>query len=116
MTEVTERDPGEMDHDELRSEWSEAKERLFHPSLLSSEEEDKLGERASELWSEMRSRVDAEGPECPKCGGQRWGQEYGGPKHCKGCDYHPTLEEEDLIQDIDDYWSKVRSGPQEAEA
>ncbi|AFH22005.1 hypothetical protein OSG_eHP14_00125 [environmental Halophage eHP-14] len=115
MVGISERNPKEMDHEGLRAEWDEAVERLQNPPA-SHEAENKLWNRRRELWNEMKSRCEEQPPECPECGNRGWAQEMGGPKYCKACDYHPTLEEEDLIQAIDECWQNVLSGPQEVEA
>jgi len=116
MAEITTQDPTEMDGQDLYREWSEACEQLHHPSTLSRAEENRLWDRRRALWSEMKDRCDAEAPECPKCGGQQWAQEFGGPKYCTECDYHPTGERMELIQAIDSYWSSVQSADTEPQA
>jgi len=112
---ISTQDPEEMGHGELRSEWQDVAERLHNPPA-SHDLENALWDRRRELWNEMKSRVDVEPPECPECDGRQWSQEMGGPKVCRGCDLHLGMENEDLIAEIDDYWRRVKSGPQEEEA
>ena len=104
---ITDRDPDEMEHHELYYEWHEAGEAIRH--VTDSEVQDKLHDRRIDLWNEMKSRVDAEPPECPECGTQSWSQTLGQPKICNGCDLHLGFDHEDLAERIDDYWTKVRS-------
>jgi transcription elongation factor Elf1 len=106
------RDPEEMEHEELRSEWEDTVERLRNPPA-SHRQENYLWERRRALWNEIKSRCNDEPPECPECEHRGWAQEMGGPKYCKGCDFHPTLQERELIQAIDEYWETVLSGLQE---
>lgn len=113
MTEITDRDPSEMTHTELYDEWREVYERLLQP-IEDGDEHDELWDRRGALWGEMKSRTDAEPPECPECGGQSWGQEYGEPKACTECDLHLGTNHEELIEAVGSYWRSVKSPPSES--
>lgn len=109
MTEhITRGDPSDMSHSALKNEWQEVAERLNTPTS-DSEIHDRLWNRRTELWQEMKSRTDADPPECPGCGGSRWGQSPGEPKVCMECDLHLGSPRQDLIERIDEYWRAVKS-------
>lgn len=112
MTEITDRDPSEMSHDELREEWQETWERELSHSSLDGDEREELWERRQALWREMESRVDVEYPECPKCDGQRWAQSPGDPKHCSDCGYELGQQDMNIVEEIDDTWQQVTAGAQ----
>lgn len=106
--------PPEMSHDTLLSEWREIYETMI-TGTSDPEEDAKLLDRRTDLWNEMESRVDAEPPECPECSSQSWSQEFGQPKRCTNCDYHPGYNEDSLREAIDDYWRTVKHGRSNAE-
>jgi len=105
---ITNRSAEQMDHRELRNEWSDVVDQLYRGPTPT--EHERLYERRHELWNEMKSRVDAEPPECPECGGQSWSQTRGEPKVCTDCDLHLAEDHVDLIQEIDAYWRTVKAG------
>lgn len=107
-----ESDPEDLDHSELREIWQNVYDLLIDGPPVDYDVESRLWDRRREIWDEMESRTDAEPPECPSCGAQSWSQEFGGPKSCQ-CGYHPEAYEHDLVNGIDEYWSLVKSGPQE---
>lgn len=113
---VTDRDPAEMDHDELRNEWHDIVEALTEglydkrDGPLTPEDKEPFWDRRRELWNEMKSRVDAEAPECPECGSQQWSQSVGDPKHCGGCGLELGARHEEHIREIDEHWLTVKTG------
>lgn len=109
MTEITDRDPQEMAHDELRSEWEVTYERTeFGP--LDDEEREEIWDRRQALWDELEARADVDQPECPECGAQEWAQSVGDPKHCVGCGFMLAARHEDLIDEINQAWSQIQAG------
>lgn len=110
---ITDRDPEKMDQDELTQEWHNAYERTeFGP--LDDSERDEVWDRRRDLWQEMKSRSDVEPPECPECGGQRWVQAVGDPKHCGNCDLVLGPDHEDLIDQINSAWWAIQGRTEEA--
>ncbi|WP_311171775.1 ribbon-helix-helix protein, CopG family [Halobellus ordinarius] len=104
---ITDRDPSEMSHYELYYEWHEAAEAAR--KATDAEVQQELHDRQRDLWSEMESRVDAEPPECPECGGASWSQTLGEPKTCDRCGLILGFGHEDLIDRVDAYWDAVRA-------
>lgn len=107
---TTDVDPAEMDDADIHDEWDRVAGLLDYGGVATVEEsDDELWDRRVSLWNEMKSRADAEAPECPKCANQSWSQSVGGPKYCDQCDLHLGFSHQDLIDRIDDYWNTVRS-------
>lgn len=106
----TDREPSDLSFEELRREWSEVVEALRGPPGDEARH-NALVDRRDDLWMEMRDRTDADPPACPECDGTLWGQSIGNPKRCRACGYSPSLEDEDLIAAIDDYWASVKAIP-----
>lgn len=104
--EITDRPVEDLSKPALVAEWNEAYEQLQSGTAL---DRDSVWDRRQDLWMEMRNRTDAEPPECPECGGDRWKQSMGGPKHCSDCGLALGEDHADLIQEIDSYWSFVQS-------
>lgn len=111
--EITDRDVEQLSKAALAAEWREAYEQLRGP-IEDEEENERLWDRRTELWQEMKDRADAEAPECPECDGQKWHQTIGDPKYCGKCGLELGSEHMDTIQAIDDYWEKVQCAPEEA--
>lgn len=111
---ISDADPSEMEHSDLYNEYGDISERP-RQCVADPEEDARLGDRRSDLWDEMRSRVEAEPPECPECGATRWSQEVGEPKYCGGCDLALGFDHEDLIAEVDAYWQAVFAGPSDTE-
>ncbi|AAV44352.1 unknown (plasmid) [Haloarcula marismortui ATCC 43049] len=104
--EITDRPVEDLSKAALVAEWNEAYEQLQSGTAL---DRDSVWDRRRELWTEMRNRTDAEPPECPECGGDRWKQSMGGPKHCSDCGLALGEDHAELIQAIDSYWSSVQA-------
>lgn len=113
VPEVTDRSVEDLSKTALKREWSEACEQLRGP--LPDERRETVLDRRTGLWNEMRDRTDAEPPACPECGGQRWSQAMGDPKECVSCGLMLGARHEDLIQEIDSYWRKVKATDVNAE-
>lgn len=109
MQTVTDRPVEDLSKAALKAEWSEAYEQLL--GAIPDERRDELWDRRRELWTEMRDRTSEKAPKCPDCGARRWKQEFGNPKHCADCGKALTLEDEELIEAIDDYWESVTAVP-----
>jgi hypothetical protein len=103
-------DVREMDYAEIREQWEDIVDTLQTDPPAAHQVENQLWERRRDLFDEMKNRIDAEPPECPECSGQSWSQVMGGPKSCDQCDFHPAMEHEELIQEIDAFWNAVLSG------
>lgn len=106
--ELTDRGVGDLSKAALVAEWKQSFE-LSQQSFETDEEYNRVYGRRAELWSEMRKRTDAEPPECPECGSQKWHQSLGDPKHCGGCYIELGDRHEELIAEINAYWQKVRA-------
>lgn len=105
--ELTDRDVADLSKAALVAEWKQAYETL--QISLPDDEREQIWDRRQELWNEMKRRTDAEAPECPDCGTQRWVQSLGDPKHCGGCGLTLGERHEELIAEINAYWNKVQS-------
>lgn len=99
----------ELSHEELRAEYQELLEKIRGEVPHDCRPVD-LHDRRDEVWKEMKSRTDAEPPECPDCDGKSWAQTMGGPKRCTGCDKVLHEGDMELIEAIDNYWETVLSG------
>lgn len=60
--------------------------------------------RHRDIWREIRSRADTRPPECPYCGGRRWGQSPGDPVHCGECGHEGGRETEEAVHEA---WSAM---------
>ena len=113
MTDTLQADPDKLDveemtHAELRDAWKKLSEKLRTP-VSDPDEDVRLNVLKMEIWNEMKSRTDAEPPECPECGSQRWSQSFDDPKECGGCGLHLTTRHDSLIEEVDTYWQEVTS-------
>ena len=99
----------ELSHAELREEYEDLSERLFR-GAQPADRRDELHNRKDECWREMKSRVDSEPPECPDCGEQNWAQNRGDAKRCCNCGKHLSIEDIELVEEIDDCWETVLAG------
>ena len=48
--------------------------------------------------------------ECPDCGEQNWAQNRGDAKRCCNCGKHLSIEDIELVEEIDDCWETVLAG------
>jgi len=108
--EQTDRDVEDLSKAALVAEWGEIQESL-QVGRWKQEERAEAVERSLRLWAEMRSRTDAEPPECPECEHTRWSQELGEPKRCRGCGLMLGECHRETIDAVDAYWRKVRAVP-----
>lgn len=111
--EVTDRGVEDLSKAALVAEWEQACEATRVFSSDDPEERDRLWDRRTELWFEMRSRVDEQPPACPECGGREWHQTMSDPKRCGDRGLELGALHEDLIEEIDAFWAKVRAVPEE---
>lgn len=105
-SESAQSDPADMDLEQLREEYQDLQEEIdFFGSF---EQQSDLFDRLEALWSELRSRVDVERPECPKCDAQRWGQTPGDPVYCRNCSHE--VASADLEEAVHDAWNQIIHG------
>jgi len=102
-------DVSELSHSELRSEHQELSEQLLESSPAAHRRE-KLHDRVTVIWRELKSRVDETPPECPDCDAQHWTQNPGDAKRCSECGKHLSMDEIELVETIENYWETVLSG------
>lgn len=106
MEVPTDRPVEELSHEDLREEYSQINDDLYHTGMPTAERNEELYERRDEIWAEMKSRVEFEYPECPECGSShQWSQTPGDPKQCGSCGYHPQKTE--IIEQIDEAWNTI---------
>jgi hypothetical protein len=59
-----------------------------------------------DLWQSIRRRSQAQEPECPDCGHQKWGQTMGNPAVCGRCSREARAEMEEAIHEV---WDRMKS-------
>lgn len=91
----------ELDNAKLVEEWKKVRESIDWYG--SYEEQQEKWDRSAELWREIVSRSDEFPPECPGCGGRRWGQSAGDPVYCVECGRE--VADPELEEDVHDAWS-----------
>jgi len=109
MEVPTDRPVEELSHEELRDEYSQINDELYHTGMPTIEQNEELYERRDEVWAEMKSRVDFEYPECPECGSSRqWSQTPGDPKMCGECGHE--VADPEVVEAIDEAWDTILHG------
>lgn len=103
-------DPADMELEELREEYLELRDEIDFFS--SFEQQSDLFDRLEVLWGELRSRVDVDRPECPKCGAQHWSQTPGDPVYCRNCSHE--VGSADLEDAVHDAWNQIIHGEGDA--
>lgn len=63
--------------------------------------------RMNAIWRELENRLDADYPECPRCGAAEWLQSPGNPKRCGECGRELREDEEEIRRAVDDEWTRV---------
>jgi len=102
---VSDRDTEEMTLAELREELDELQERVDFWEPYEGQEA--AWDRRDEVWAALRERADVDVPECPDCGGQRWGQSPGDPVECLECSANATADVEEGVHDA---WNAIAEG------
>jgi hypothetical protein len=107
---IGDEEPEEMDGGDLVEEWLSIAHALDGPEYVGELDElEPAWERRGDLWREMKSRTDAEEPECPECGGREWHQTAGNPMRCGDCGIELGQPHMDTIDAVNEYWEEVRS-------
>lgn len=93
---------------ELRAEFAKAQDEVdfWEPY----EDQVDAWDRRDELWKALEKRAEVEQPECPGCGGRRWGQAPGDPVTCVQCG---RAVGSDLEREVHDAWRQIREGADE---
>ena len=94
----------ELEDSDLLDQYREIAEEVFSEDQPASEFPDNAFDRANELWSEIRSRTEAEEPKCPECGSRRWSQAPGDPAVCRGCGREARADTE---QEVHNAWDSM---------